>query len=155
MLLHKVNILGGLKFNFDNLKEIFKYNLIYFVYRYAVATYSWPYYLYMHNMRGFCDLCCSSRTYLFPCCCGTAVIESSTDDPSHLVIHGDGKSGHHLKAFKFLSKVQECDLIYANFQNELFLVPFCILIDHYKKTVVITIRGTLSMRYIFLNAPYR
>jgi len=42
-------------------------------------------------------------------------------------------------------------LIYANFQNELFLVPFCILIDHYKKTVVITIRGTLSMRDVITD----
>jgi hypothetical protein len=125
----------------------------------------------MHNIRGFCDLCCSPKNYLCPCCCGpgqnaqqTATLRQQnqhqqqhhhetssqhSDDPNNarLIIQGDVRSGRHLKAFKFLSKVDECDLIYANFENDLFLSPFCVLVDHFKKTIVITIRGTLSMRY--------
>jgi sn1-specific diacylglycerol lipase len=65
---------------------------------------------------------------------------------SNLTVHGDTNNMRYFRAFKFLSKINDCDLVYANFQNELFLVPFCIVIDHAKKTIVITIRGTLSLR---------
>ncbi len=50
-----------------------------------------------------------------------------------------------LSAFKNLAQCKEEDIIYANFTAELFLTPFSVVIDHFKKTVVITIRGTLSM----------
>lgn len=163
--------------------------------RYAVATYSWPYYLYMHNMRGFCDICCtcySSNSFTWTeCCCCCCCRDKSKNSPhadlsdSSLVIdntinttqdsdqqniivvnrsqpsrtkvgpmpiiNGDNSCKRHLKAFKFLAKVDECDLIYANFQNELFHSPFCILVDHFKKTIVITIRGTLSMRDVITD----
>jgi sn1-specific diacylglycerol lipase len=119
--------------------------------RYAIATYSWPYYIYMNNIKGCGEICCTKS--LFCCCCvctSSSSVSISIDDSvngsSKAIIHGDSNTGRHLKAFKFLSKIDECDLVYANFQNELFLVPFCVLVDHSKKTIVITIRGTLSMR---------
>jgi sn1-specific diacylglycerol lipase len=128
--------------------------------RYALATYTWPYYLYMHNVRGFCDLCCSmnaSSNFCCCCCCcccnkqGCTKKEES-DDMS--TVHGvDATSNeyhHHLKAFKFLSKINEYDLIHASFKNELFFVPFFVLVDHFKKNIIITIRGTLSMRLYFI-----
>ena len=131
----------------------------YFI-RYALATYSWPYYIYMHNLRGCYDLCCASNSdegcCMASCCCCCcspksslvgALEEAVTSEPRFMVIHGDTRCQRHLRAFKYLSKIEECDLVYANFQNELFLVPFCILVDHFKKSVVITIRGTLSMRF--------
>ena len=129
--------------------------------RYALATYTWPYYLYMHNVRGFCDLCCSMNANSNFCCCccccccnkqGCTKKEES-DDMS--TVHGvDATSNeyhhHHLKAFKFLSKINEYDLIHASFKNELFFVPFFVLVDHFKKNIIITIRGTLSMRLYFI-----
>ena len=116
--------------------------------RYAIATYSWPYYLYMNNFKGCCQL--------YGCCCVDAAAVSNLDDSEegnspNFVIHGDNKSRHHFKAFKILSGIEDIDLVYANFQNDLFLVPFCIVVDHHKKTVVVTIRGTLSMRYLFYS----
>lgn len=132
--------------------------------KYAVATYSWKYYLYMHNMRGFCDICCicspsdgTDGAEASCCSCCTCFKRKSvvTDapDPDELAqsvrkctVHGDNKTKRNLRAFKFLSKTEECDIVYANFTNELFLSPFVVLIDHHKKAVVITIRGTLSMR---------
>ncbi len=109
-------------------------------------------------MRGCCDLCCSINNICFCCCTNiksksTLSISSNQSDISSkkFTVLGDTKGRRHLKAFKFLSKIEECDLVYANFQNELFLVPFCILIDHLKKTVVITIRGTLSIRDVITD----
>lgn len=126
----------------------------YFI-RFALATYSWPYYLYMHNIRGFCDICCiCSTTSSDYCSCCIRYKKSSssvtTEPPSSsekFKLLGDTRTRRNLRAFKFLSKIDECDLIYANFSNELFLSPFCVLVDHFKKTVIITIRGTLSMRF--------
>ena len=143
--------------------------------RYAVACYSWPYYLYMNSLKGLNDLYCSSS--LLACCCGCCggrpdvpdsgapaanatevdggqgateatrnVAEAEVEAAiAQAVIHGD-PSRNHMKAFKILARVDECDVVYANFNNELFFVPFCILVDHAKKAVVIAIRGTLSMR---------
>lgn len=115
--------------------------------RYALATYTWPYYLYMHNVRGFCQLCC---TFNEGCCCAQCcAVEEPSGSESNVVITEERayiQYRHHLRAFKYLSKINEYDLIDANFQNELFLVPFCVLVDHFKKSIIITIRGTLSMR---------
>jgi sn1-specific diacylglycerol lipase len=135
--------------------------------RYAIATYSWPYYVYMHNVRGIKDIFCHSESYSSCCCCCcSSGFKSSAQAAdianresisvgqqmgnqipvSNLTVHGDTTSMRYFRAFKFLSKINDCDLIYANFQNELFMVPFCIVVDHMKKTIVITIRGTLSLR---------
>ena len=47
--------------------------------KYAVATYSWPYYLYMHNVRGFCDLCCTfNSANNFPTANSLALASTST-----------------------------------------------------------------------------
>lgn len=131
----------------------------YFI-RYALATYSWPYYLYLHKMGGFCDVCCfagdlqdnESRR----CCCACCYVNRRTNNiideeeevpvGGNCTLIGDTRTRRNLRAFKFLAKCQECDIVYANFTNQLFLSPFCVVIDHFKKTVVITIRGTLSMR---------
>ena len=120
--------------------------------RYAVATYTWPYYLYMHNIKGFCQLCCACSDGA--CCCSQCgqLMESeseSTMDRNVVITEERAyiQHRHHLRAFKYLSKINEYDLIYANFHNELFLSPFCVLIDHFKKSIVVTIRGTLSMRF--------
>lgn len=135
----------------------------YFI-RFALATYSWPYYLYMHNMRGFCDICCICSTANDEDnegCCGCCNCQRKrvqVNEPEYnqannkrCVCHGDTRTRRNLRAFKFLSKTEECDIIYSNFSNELFLVPFCVLVDHFKKTVIITIRGTLSMRDVITD----
>lgn len=133
--------------------------------RYAVATYSWPYYVYMNNVRGIKELFCySSGKARGCCCCDCCQSDDSERDMANeaamsvgqqlnnqipviqMTIHGDTRSKRYFRAFKFLSKINDCDLIYANFQNELFLVPFCVVVDHTKKNIVITIRGTLSIR---------
>lgn len=146
--------------------------------RYAVACYSWPYYLYMNSLKGFNDLYCTSS--LLACCCSCCVprgdnngvveraeqmvadMRGPTEETRNVaeaevqaaevmaVIHGDPR-GNHMKAFKILARVNECDVVYANFNNDLFFVPFTILIDHFKKTVVVAIRGTLSMRDVITD----
>jgi sn1-specific diacylglycerol lipase len=125
--------------------------------RYALATYSWPYYLYSHNIGGLCDVCCSvgdlrDKKSVRNCSCCYVKLKQSiiVDQPEleelNFPLVGDDSSRRNLRAFKFIAKCEESDIIYANFKNEPFLSPFCVVIDHFRKTVIITIRGTLSMR---------
>lgn len=135
--------------------------------RYAVACYSWPYYLYMNSIKGVNDLHCSASMLACCCCCCKQEESEATEETRnvaeaeveaavataativHGLVHGD-PSRNHMRAFKILASIDECDVVYANFNNDLFFVPFCILVDHTKKTVVIAIRGTLSMRYYII-----
>lgn len=110
---------------------------------YACSTYTWSYFIYMNSVRGCCELCCSVNA-LCCCCLATCCVRHKRNIAN--TIDGDNMCNWHLKTFKKLSKVEDCDIIYANFRNELFHAPFVILLDHHKKTVVIAIRGTLSLR---------
>ncbi len=49
---------------------------------------------------------------------------------------------------KFLlrAKVKESDVLHTDVKDELFLSPFAVFVDHFKKTIVISIRGTSSIR---------
>jgi hypothetical protein len=76
----------------------------------------------------------------------SVIVDADEDGNMNVIIEGDGNLERHLKAFKYLSKIDECDLVYACFHNELFFSPFCVCLDHHQKSIVITIRGTLSMR---------
>ena len=102
--------------------------------KYAIACYSWPYYLYIKPCTGPClILCCKNKNG--NCC----------QKPRKLVVQNDNICGCYYDAFKVLSKTSDCDIIHASFRNELFHAPFFILHDHSKKTVIISIRGTLSI----------
>lgn len=159
--------------NIGNIPRWMNINEAAYYFKYAIATYSWPYYIYMNNIKGMCDLCCFSGSDNSCCCCCCFVSKCCSKDDSYitgigdddssitnqpvsgeynkpkLIINGDNRCNQHMRAFKYLSKAEECDILFANFHNELFLVPFCVLVDHFKKSVIITIRGTLSMRYFF------
>lgn len=114
--------------------------------RYATAAYTWSYYLYMNTFKGSCELCCNSKV-LCCCCCGNLCVKRRL--PSH--IEGENHCELHTKAFLKLSKISSCDIIYANFSNDLFHSPFFIILDHHKKAVVLIIRGTLSLRDIITD----
>lgn len=162
--IHKRNMRKNCHSNLEEIPKWMNINESCYFIRYAVATYSWPYYIYMHNLRGFSHLCCNNTLD----CCLPHNNNSSTSSliqtniqirPSvvdgslrnSLIVEADANLSRHMKAFKFLAKIEEHDILYANFNNELFLVPFCVLVDHFKKCVVITIRGTLSMKDVITD----
>jgi len=61
-------------------------------------------------------------------------------------VEGDNCCFCHTSALKDTTKVDEEDLLYASFQNEVFQTPFYVALDHSTQTVVVAIRGTLSLR---------
>jgi sn1-specific diacylglycerol lipase len=105
--------------------------------KYAIACYSWPYYVYIKPCTGLCLVCCKKKRISCCCCCGKS--------KTNINIDNDNMCGCYYDAFKELSKTNDCDIVYGSFRNELFHAPFFIIHDHYKKAVIISIRGTLSI----------
>ncbi|KAL3922149.1 MAG: hypothetical protein SGILL_002360 [Bacillariaceae sp.] len=72
--------------------------------------------------------------------------DDSDDYYSHTV--GDNLCEWHKHALLLVAGLSEADLVYAQFQNRFSLVPYCILLDHDHKLVVLSIRGSLSLEDI-------
>jgi sn1-specific diacylglycerol lipase len=109
--------------------------------KYALAIYSWPIHLYIHKIKIFPDLFFYNTNFsnIFP-----LTSKKKTTNDSAII---EGSKMFHLdyRSFKHLAKLEDRDVIYANFHNEINFVPFSILADRDKKMIVITIRGSLSL----------
>ena len=66
-------------------------------------------------------------------------------DVTHGNAVGDNLLHLHRNALIAHSGLDDTDLIYANFNNAYNQMPYSIVIDHKWKSVVISIRGTLSL----------
>lgn len=105
--------------------------------RFALASYGWPMVCYLKCCRGCfkliknitCCGCCRSRTEV-------------VDDNCCLC---------HFGAVMEVSRLRPDDIVYASFKNHVFELPFCILLDHAKKQIVISVRGSLSFRDVFTD----
>jgi len=58
---------------------------------------------------------------------------------------GDNLCEWHKRALLLVAGIPEADLVYAQFNNRLSSVPYCILLDHERSLVVLSIRGSLSL----------
>jgi len=61
---------------------------------------------------------------------------------------GDNFCEWHKKSLLLMADIPDADLIYADFNNKLSSVPYCILLDHEQSVVVLVVRGSLSMEDI-------
>lgn len=61
---------------------------------------------------------------------------------------GDTFCEWHKRALLLVAGIPEADLVYAEFNNKLSSVPYCILLDHDHSLVVVSIRGSLSLEDI-------
>jgi len=99
----------------------------------ALASYSWMMYMWTNKCTGACRLTANSIFHPRCFCC------HSNDN-----IVGDNicgwKEATVLKSLDF----EESDILYANFRNDVSVNPYLILRDEKWKTIVLTIRGTLS-----------
>jgi len=132
--------------------------------RHALAIYTWMLYVYMKPIRGFFDLVCTdlfNRKSKHPLNCHQYSCDDlygSTNDcmqaPSpelmdrNLVaikIKGDMFGKFHKKALLKQAGLRDSDIVYAQFENGLEKTPYCIILDHKWKSIVLAIRGTLSL----------
>ncbi|CAL7951516.1 unnamed protein product [Xylocopa violacea] len=110
---------------------------------FALAAYGWPLFLITHS-TGLCQLCTRLRCGCFPCGGhedGATVVEDNCCQCNYV-------------ALRKMIDVAEVEIIYATFHVDVGETPFFVALDYTKKKVVVSIRGTLSMKDVLtdLNA---
>lgn len=110
---------------------------------FALAAYGWPMFLINHS-TGLCQLCTRLRCACFPC--------GNQEDEATIV--EDNCCQCNYTALRQMVKVGEVEVVYATFHVDVGETPFFVALDYTKKKVVISIRGTLSMKDVLtdLNA---
>ncbi len=127
--------------------------------KYALSIYTWMLYLFVHPVTGIpclacrsCRLCrrCRRRKQAVPQDPIDATDTSPTASRSSLLDSrgatlGDNLCGWHKESLLLVAGIPESDLVYAQFVNRFSLVPYCILLDHQSQSVVVSVRGSLSL----------
>ncbi|KAG7212746.1 hypothetical protein KM043_013011 [Ampulex compressa] len=110
---------------------------------FALAAYGWPMFLVNHS-TGLCQLCTRLRCACFPC--------GGHEDGATVV--EDNCCQCNYAALRKMVDVGEVEVIYATFHVDVGETPFFVALDYTKKKVVVSIRGTLSMKDVLtdLNA---
>ena len=110
--------------------------------RHSLAIYSWKLYAYMYPEKVVCTLMKWRCQRFVGACEGNNHKDPYIGDNSwhvhenavlkHVGLHDKGSS-------------PPCELVYARFDNGLRETPYCVLLDHAWKSIVISIRGSLSL----------
>jgi hypothetical protein len=100
---------------------------IVYYFRYAEAVYGWPLVLFEKPLTGCCSLCSLSCS----------------------IVHHRGWRNLNCNdaAFWHLSQLQDCEdtIVHTSKTNKMFQSPYMVLMDHKRKALVVTIRGSLSL----------
>lgn len=125
-------------------------NLIYYLH-YAMAGYGWPFVLYSKSVSCV-DLC--PYLHISPTCPLKHCFPSLVQRNDQNVILGDTSCFCNEASLQLFCQDHDFELIYANFCNRIAEPPFFVAVDYKKRSVVISIRGTLSLEDILtdLNA---
>lgn len=110
----------------------------------AHATYTWLMFLYEYRLFGIVRL---AYLILRRCAC-------FCPSPKDKVLH-DFPWEAHIIALEALSALATNDVVFASFKQSIAAVPYMIALDHEWKSVVIAIRGTLSMESILADIAIR
>ncbi|XP_039297973.1 diacylglycerol lipase-alpha [Nilaparvata lugens] len=115
---------------------------------YALAAYGWPMFLLTHSPTGICQLCTKLRCACFSCCCG----HNETDEEP--VVVEDNCCNCNYAALHSMVSAGDVSIEYATYHVDVGETPFFVAIDYKRRKVVLSIRGTLSMKDVItdLNA---
>lgn len=67
------------------------------------------------------------------------------------VIEGDNCCLCNFAAVRCMSKLNSKDILYASFVNHIFETPFFVTADHETSSVVVVIRGSISLQDVFTD----
>lgn len=111
---------------------------------YAISAYGWPMYLITHSKTGICDLCSNLK------CCN--VFCSSRSDNAKVI--EDNCCLCNYAALKQMMSDGDVEIIYVTYHVDIGETPFFVAIDYAREKIVVSIRGTLSMKDVLtdLNA---
>ncbi|XP_069037642.1 diacylglycerol lipase-alpha [Lepisosteus oculatus] len=120
-----------------NSMEMTMYRQVCYYMLFAMAAYGWPMYLMRTPACGLCRLASS---------CSCLSLSPSRFSQS-VTVEEDNCCGCNVLAIRrhFLDQdLKEVDIIYTSCHDAVYETPFFVAVDHGKKKVVISIRGTLS-----------
>ncbi|XP_029802709.1 sn1-specific diacylglycerol lipase beta isoform X2 [Suricata suricatta] len=103
--------------------------------QFAAAAYGWPLYIYRNPFTGLCRIggdCCRARTAEYD------------------LVGGDWLSCHFGSVLQ-TTGLQYRDLIHVSFHDRVYELPFLVALDHKKESVVVAVRGTMSLQDILTD----
>ena len=106
----------------------------------AQASYTWVSYMLEYPLSGLFSL---PYLILRRCAC--------LFRPSKDTIYYDYPWHPHTEALLALSGLEEKDIIYATYYESVTAIPYTILLDHKWKSVVVAIRGTLTLESVLTD----
>ncbi|XP_035779280.1 diacylglycerol lipase-alpha-like isoform X2 [Anopheles albimanus] len=120
--------------DYEHFQSVIRY--MYF----AQGAYGWPMYLMSHSSTGVCQLASELRY----CCCRRNTVDVVDDNCCFC----------NYAALKKMLEVGEVEVIYATYHVDIGETPFFVAIDYNCSKIVVSIRGTLSMKDVLtdLNA---
>ena len=121
--------------------------------RHSLAIYTWKLFVYMYPVQGVCRLACprwnGKCARHIAChhdimatncgCCGQEYGQS------HRCVEGDNCCRLHEAALLAQAGLDESELVYARFDNGLIETPYCVVVDRKWRSIVLSIRGSLSL----------
>lgn len=108
---------------------------------YAHAAYTWVSFILEHPITGFCSL---AYQILRQCACFCHSSEKGT-------IQGDHLWRPHTIALELISGLSSNDILYASFFDTLDAIPNFIALDHEWKTIIVAIRGTITLESVLAD----
>ncbi|XP_078536737.1 diacylglycerol lipase-alpha [Lissotriton helveticus] len=121
-----------------NTHEMQRYKEVCYYMLFALAAYGWPMYLIRKPACGICRLAGS---------CSCCLCSSRPRYAPGVTIEEDNCCGCNAIAIRrhFLDEnMSSVDIVYTSCHDAVYETPFFVAVDHDKKRVVISIRGTLS-----------
>ena len=132
-------------FSNSNADDVKMFLDLYYYYKYALGIYGDLLYIYsnLKSCRVCNILCCSNALH---CCAPGSKFQTPRSCCSRACTNCVYRYGAQYAAMlKTINVPNENDILYVTFKNTLVHSPFFVLLDHEKKTIVYSIRGTLSL----------
>ncbi|XP_077492793.1 inactivation no afterpotential E isoform X2 [Amblyomma americanum] len=112
---------------------------------YALGVYGWPMYMMTRGSTGCCQLFPSLR-----CCC----IPTRKKKRDRALVVEDNCCYCNYAALRHMVNNHNMEVVYVTYHVDVGETPFFVAVDHEKRTVVVSVRGTLSLQDVLtdLNA---
>ncbi|XP_075727994.1 inactivation no afterpotential E isoform X2 [Rhipicephalus microplus] len=112
---------------------------------YALGVYGWPMYMMTRGSTGCCHLFPSLR-----CCC----FPTRKKKRDRALVVEDNCCYCNYAALRHMVNNHNMEVVYVTYHVDVGETPFFVAVDHEKRTVVVSVRGTLSLQDVLtdLNA---
>lgn len=112
-------------------------NIVHY-FNYACAVYGWPYFIYANPMCWHYMLCKQRKA--------TPQLSKPVFLSENETVTGDNSCFCNFRSLLIMSELKLEDVIYTSFENDVYQLPFFVALDHSRAAVVISCRGTLSLK---------